>query len=390
MNWEYVNYLDTGNITENKVDNVQLIDLKSDKLPTRARRIPQKNSILYSTVRPNQKHYGFVRENNISNLLVSTGFIVLDVDKNKADPKYIYYYLIQDSIINMLQNIGETSTSTYPSVKVSDLENLKINLPTIFEQEKIAKILSSFDNKIENNNSIIANLEKQAQAIFKSWFVDFEPFKDSQFINSSMGKIPITCKVSKLKNLSTSVFNGGTPRRNNEDYWINGKIPWLKTKEINNNFIIETEEYITDKGLNESSAKLIRDRSVVVALYGATAGELGFIGKDMTANQACCAIESDYQSYIYYYLKNNQSYIKTLATGSAQQNLSKSTLENLDVLYPEQDYLDRFEKMARSFIEKSIYLELENKKLEKTRDTLLPKLMSGEIRVEEAIEVEEM
>src|SRR5699024_3867646 len=201
MEWDYVNYLDTGNLTENKIDKVQRIDLKTDKLPSRAKRIPSVKNILYSTVRPNQRHYGFINKETIPNLLVSTGFVVLEIDEDKANPKYVYDYLIQDSIINMLQNIGETSASAYPSVKVSDIENIELSLPTLSEQEAIADILSSFDNKIENNNAIIANLEEQAQTIFKSWFVDFEPFQEEEFVDSELGKIPSGWKAVRFDEL---------------------------------------------------------------------------------------------------------------------------------------------------------------------------------------------
>ena len=198
MDWDYISYLDTGNLTENKITNIQKIDLKNDKIPSRAKRIPYKNNILYSTVRPNKKHYGFIDNEVVPNLIVSTGFVVIEVDETKANPKYIYYYLTQNSVIDMLQSIGETSTSTYPSIKPSDLKNLELYLPSILDQIKIVNILSSLDDKIENNNAIIANLEEQAQAIFESWFVDFEPFQDGEFLDSELGKIPVGWEVKEL------------------------------------------------------------------------------------------------------------------------------------------------------------------------------------------------
>ena len=151
--WQFVNYLDTGNITMNRVDEIQYINNLTDKLPSRARRKVKLNSIIYSTVRPNQLHYGIIKEQP-DNFLVSTGFAVIDVDFEKAVPDYIYYVLTQQAITEHLQSIAEQSVSAYPSIKPSDVENLELLLPDRKTQEKIVAILSSIDKKIKQNNDI--------------------------------------------------------------------------------------------------------------------------------------------------------------------------------------------------------------------------------------------
>ena len=155
--WEFVNYLDTGNITENKIDSIQYINLNKDKLPSRAKRKVKLNSIIYSTVRPNQKHFGFIKSYP-ENFLVSTGFTVIDVDENLINAKFLYYNLIKDNIITYLQTIAEHTTTAYPSIKPSDIGELEINIPDLGTQKKIAKILSSLDDKIELNQRINENL----------------------------------------------------------------------------------------------------------------------------------------------------------------------------------------------------------------------------------------
>lgn len=155
--WIYVNYLDTGNITNNKIEKVQYIDLNKEKLPSRARRKISYNSIIYSTVRPNQLHYGIIK-NIPDNFLVSTGFVVIDVDEKIADADFIYYWLSQSSITDKLQATAEQSTSTYPSIKVSDLAELEIYLPPLWLQKNISGILSIIDKKITNNDKINRNL----------------------------------------------------------------------------------------------------------------------------------------------------------------------------------------------------------------------------------------
>ncbi|MDD7254421.1 restriction endonuclease subunit S [Bullifex porci] len=155
--WGFVNYLDTGNITNNQIEEIQYINTLTDNLPSRARRKVKMDSIIYSTVRPNQLHYGIIRKLPI-NFLVSTGFIVIDVDLDKAIPDFIYYYLTQKEVTEHLQAIAEQSVSTYPSIKPSDIEDLEVVLPDKKTQEKIVSILGSIDEKINLNNSINNNL----------------------------------------------------------------------------------------------------------------------------------------------------------------------------------------------------------------------------------------
>ena len=156
-NWRFVNYLDTGNITMNRVDEIQYINSAKDKLPSRARRKVKTNSIIYSTVRPNQLHYGIIKEQP-DNFLVSTGFTVIDVDCDKAVPDFIFYALTKQEITEQLQAIAEQSVSAYPSIKPSDIENLELMIPDIKTQERIVSILSSIDEKAKKNNAINNNL----------------------------------------------------------------------------------------------------------------------------------------------------------------------------------------------------------------------------------------
>lgn len=155
--WTFIRYLDTGNITEGKISEIQTLTPGKDKIPSRARRKVYAGDILFSTVRPNQKHFGIV-EGDTTNLLVSTGFVVITVNEDIIDPYYLYYFLIQDQIIDSLQAIAEQSTSTYPSIKPSDIEDIEIDLPELEVQRKIASILRMLDNKIAVNEKINDNL----------------------------------------------------------------------------------------------------------------------------------------------------------------------------------------------------------------------------------------
>jgi type I restriction enzyme, S subunit len=155
--WSIVRYLDTGSITNNIIEEMQTIRMGVDEFPSRARRKVKRGDIIYSTVRPNQKHFGYI-ENPAENMLVSTGFTVLSVNEDVADSKYLYYWLSQQSIIDYLHAVGEQAVSAYPSIKAKDIEDLEIILPPLFEQRHISSILTCIDSKIELNRRINDNL----------------------------------------------------------------------------------------------------------------------------------------------------------------------------------------------------------------------------------------
>ncbi|MBQ8708475.1 MAG: restriction endonuclease subunit S [Succinivibrionaceae bacterium] len=156
-NWPFVNYLDTGNIVDNKIDSIQYIDTKKEKLPSRARRKVCKDSIVYSTVRPNQRHFGIIKAQP-NNFLVSTGFTVIDVNKQILDADFLYYRLTQNDLVETLHSIAEQSTSAYPSIKASDIEDLEIEVPHIKMQATIGGFLRNLDDKIRCNEAINDNL----------------------------------------------------------------------------------------------------------------------------------------------------------------------------------------------------------------------------------------
>lgn len=154
--WDEFLYLDTGNITRNTIDEIARYSSNAE-LPSRARRKVISDDIIFSTVRPNQCHFGIL-SNPPANLLVSTGFTVITANKEIVDPYYLYYYLTQDSIVDYLHSIGEQAVSAYPSIKAQDIEDLEIELPDLSTQNNIAKTLRALDEKIQLNRQINDNL----------------------------------------------------------------------------------------------------------------------------------------------------------------------------------------------------------------------------------------
>lgn len=230
----------------------------------------------------------------------------------------------------------------------------------------------------------IINLEELAKAIYRHHFIDFKPYALGGLMkHSSQGMIPKDWSVQSIEEFVDDMKNGGTPKRGESDYWDNGTVPWLKTGEINNNIIIKSEEHITELGLKNSSAKLLPINSIIMALYGkGTAARIGLLKFEATTNQACCAmICNDFNKtlFLYLFLLFNQKEIENLASGSVQQNLSKDLIANLELVVPPIEIIDNlpfkeiFDTIANNYFEIEYLINL--------RDTLLPKLMSGEIDV---------
>ncbi len=196
INQEYpfseILYLDTGSITCNKIESFQKFNI--DEAPSRAKRLVSIDDIIYSTVRPNQLHYGYIN-NPPENLVVSTGFVVITCKKEFILPKFLYYYLTLNSTTEYLHSIAEASTSAYPSLKPSDIEAEVISLPPLSEQAAITSVLSSLDDKIDLLHRQNATLEKMAETLFRQWFVEeakeeWEEGKLGDEFDFTMGQSP--------------------------------------------------------------------------------------------------------------------------------------------------------------------------------------------------------
>ena len=302
----------------------------------------------------------------------------LTINPSIADYRFVYYYLCYKFVeLASLANGGAQQNLNAQIIKDFD-----ILLPSLQKQKKIANILSSLDDKIEVNRRINDNLEQQAQALFKSWFVDFEPFKDGEFVESELGMIPKGWRVKQLGELMETT-SGGTPSRKNTSYYNNGTINWVKSKELHDRFIIDTEETITDDAIKESSAKMLPLHSVLVAMYGATVGEIGINAKPMACNQAVCAILPNRLlpfSFIYMFVLFNKISLINKAIGSAQQNISQVIIKGMKLAY-DIDVISKFNDIIESMLIRIEKNMIESFRLSSLRDTLLPRLMSGKLKI---------
>ena len=337
----------------------------------------------------------------------STEFIVIRGRENVTDNDFVYYLTQWNEVRNYA--IGQmTGTSGRQRVPVDSLDHLTVEIPPLDEQRAIAHVLGTLDDKIELNRRMNETLEEMVRALFKSWFVDFDPVRakmegqwqrgeslpglpadlydlfPDRIVDSDLGEIPEGWEFGTVSQLAERIQNGGTPKRSEPTYWYTRDIPWLTSSEVRQSFVLDTQSYISRLGLEQSSAKIIPARSILVALYGATAGQVSMNIYPLTTNQAVSAIiPCDGNRYFCLVsLKSKVGELGNRAVGSAQQNISKQAVESTNVVLPSIELRFNFDIMVKGLFER-IYRNLEESHaLVAQRDALLPGLVSGQLKLE--------
>ncbi len=294
---------------------------------------------------------------------------------------YFLYYLMSTLDFHH-QHIG----GAQPLMTQDIIGNFKIMLPSIKIQQHIASILQSLDDKIEVNRRINENLEEQAQALFKSWFVDFEPFKNGEFVESELGMIPKGWRVGELSEVG-EIVGGSTPSKARPDYYTNNGIAWLTPKDLsvsNCKFTAKGEIDITQEGYNSCSTKLM-PKGTVLFSSRAPIGYITIAKNEICTNQGFKSVVPQIAgtAFIYYFLKFSTKEIENKATGSTFKEASGALMKSLPTIIPISSVLDGFEELMEPIFRKQETLESESRCLAQLRDTLLPRLMSGELKVNE-------
>ena len=332
--------------------------------------------------------------NQDENKIASTEFLPLVINEDVVDFQYCYYLLISDKITNYLCGQNTNTSGSHKRIDPNNFLNIEINLPKMSIQKQIGKTLSTLDCKIELNKLINDNLEAMAKQLYDYWFVQFDfPNEDGKPYKSSGGaivwneklkrEIPQGWSAAKIKDVAQT-YSGGTPTSTNSEYYDGGDIPWINSGELNNPIITSTTNYITEEGLNNSSAKLYPQDTVLVALYGATAGKVSLLSFEACSNQAVCGVipkNKIMTTYIRYYLSSLYEHFITLSSGSARDNISQDTIKNTILPIPQGKILKEFSDAVAPIISKIIANQKEMENLTKHRDVLLPLLMNGQVTV---------
>lgn len=296
-----------------------------------------------------------------------------------AEQDYLYYNIFSKKFVDYVNSIH--TGSAIPHISQKQIEDYKILLPNLETQHCIASILSSLDRKIELNNKINADLEEMAQAIFKNWFVEFEPFKDGKFVDSELGMIPEGWKVERLTEIA-SYMNGLAmqkfPPENNED-----SLPVLKIKELGQGFCGPDSDRCSCNIKDECK---IHNGDVIFSWSGTLLVDV-WCGGDCGLNQHLFKVTSkDYPKWFYYYWTklHLQEFIHIAKDKAVTMgHIKRGHLEEALVAIPNNDSMEKAHELFEPILSKMISLRLESSRLSTLRDTLLPRLMSGEIEVPE-------
>jgi type I restriction enzyme S subunit len=308
--------------------------------------------------------------------------------KNGFDNNFLYYRLKHD-----IESIKRKSHgSVFDTITRDTFKRMFANFPPLPEQQKIASTLKSLDDKIELLHETNETLEQIAQALFKHWFIDFEfpdengnPYRSSggAMKPSPMGMIPEDWEVKKVGEELKTIL-GGTPDRKNEIYWNNGEIPWINSGKVNEFRVVEPSEFITKDGYKNSATKLLPKRTTILAITGATLGQVSIVEIECCANQSVIGIlesENICSEYIYLWIQNTINNIVAYQTGGAHQHINKKTIDESPLLLPDNETIRRFQNICKPIFNKIGSSCLTATNIKELRDLLLPRLMSGKIRV---------
>ena len=365
---EISNYISTENMLPNKGGVCEAVNVPSGTV------IEYKvGDILISNIRPYfQKIWRADRSGGCS------ADVLCIRAKENVESKYLYYLLSQQAFFDYV--MSGAKGCKMPRGDKKQIMQWPVTLPPLEEQRKIAGILGSLDDKIELNRRINANLEAQAQALFRSWFVDFEPFRDGPFVDSELGKIPQGWKVGNYTDI-VEIKGGGTPKTGIQEYW-DGTIPFFSPKDVGAScFVLDTEKHITAKGLENCNSSLFQTNTVFITARG-TVGKVVMTGTEMAMNQTNYALlgkQNISQYYVYHITRQLVTRLLKKANGAVFNAITTRDFTSEQIIIPPFSTIRQFSDVVKPIYENILLNDVQSNHLSALRDILLPKLMAGEI-----------
>lgn len=376
---QYVVTINTSDVLDGEILNHSPI--KNDGLKGQFKKTFQQGDILYSEIRPANRRFAFVNFQQTENYIASTKLMVIRANKNIVLPEYLFAFLKLPPVIEELQMLAETRSGTFPQITFSgELAKLKINLPDMQTQKKIVDMLRVLEDKIAINGRILVNIQQQAQVIFKSWFVDFEPFQGGEFVKSELGPIPKGWSVGRLANICTY-----------------GKDK-VAVSELTPENYFSTENMLANKGGYTSAASLPNVLQTTRCVPGDTlvSNIRPYFKKIVYCTmKAGCSTDvlclrpkhPQYSTYLYN-LAYSDAFFDYMVAGSKGTKMprgDKQQIMGYPVILPPDEVIAQFHEFADAVLKKNWVASEENKKLTVLRDSLLPKLMSGELFLNEEV-----
>ena len=324
---------------------------------------------------------GLVFRNNYG-VMHNNCFSVTPNDADELSRDFLYYALQNKTFFDTANALARGAAQ--PDLPHTSFNSIEFAYPSLFVQERIAYILSRYDSLIENYQKQIKLLEEAAQRLYKEWFIDlhFPEHENTKIVDG----VPEGWKKKTIADVCTNISSGSTPSRSNKAYWENGTIKWVKTKELQDGWILDTEEYISQEGYNSSSTKMFPVNTILMAIYASpTLGRLGILSTDCCCNQAALGLIADENiiswQWLFWKLYELRDEFNAIARGAGQQNISGIVVKNKEIIIPDKGVIDGFTSVVSKMFEQQKSLSSQLRLLTEARDRLLPKLMSGAIEV---------
>ena len=311
-------------------------------------------------------------------ILIQKALHRVRVNAEIADPLYVYYYITHLAKSHLLEPLFTGSTIKH--LPRERLVSIEIRLPDLSKQKQISSILATIDDKRYTNSLINDNLEQQVKALYKSWFIDFEPFKDGDFVESELGLIPEGWKVAELSSVTKQITEK-----------VKDRTDVKVLSPVNTGELVLSEEYFTKQVFSESVSKYIVVKPLQFA-YNPARVNIGSLGMNTFTFDGCVSpvyvvfeCESNYHHFFDYYRKTDgfKEEVLTRAIGGVRQTLSYKDFSLIKLVYPPQEVVEKFNSIYGKLLDNINSIKSENTKLSDLRDTLLPKLMSGELKINE-------
>ena len=427
-------FINTGDVLNNKFLHCDISNIKD--LPGQAKKAIKKGDILYSEIRPGNGRYLFV-DKDLDNYVVSTKFMVIEPNINVVLPEFLFLLIISNETTEYFKMIAESRSGTFPQITFDSVSSLSLNIPDKETQQKILDIITPLDDKIELNTQINQTLEQTAQALFKSWFVDFDPVRAKvQALSDGMsleqaelaamqaisGKTPeeltalsqtqpdryaelvetakaFPCEMVEVDGVEVpkgwevkpadELFDigiGKTPPRKETEWFSTNPddMQWISIKDMGNSgvFITESSEFLTNQAVDKFNIRKIPENTVLLS-FKLTIGRVSITTSETTTNEAIAHFKITDKSFLtteYLYLFFQQFDFNSLgSTSSIATAVNSKTIKGIEILIPNEELIKVFQMKISNIFAQIKNLTIENKNLVKTRDLLLPKLLNGEI-----------
>ncbi|HVP95653.1 restriction endonuclease subunit S [Methanoregula sp.] len=312
-------------------------------------------------------------------------YVIQSLDETKLLNRYLFYSLQLQ--LEILRSISTGAATKFLTLTI--LNEIEILLPSILTQQKIASILSTYDDLIEKNTWRIKILEEMAQALYREWFVDFRfpGHEGVGMVESELGLVPEGWEIRKISEVCEKIYSGGTPNTKISNYW-NGSIPWLSSGETRNHYIISTDKTITIDGISNSSTRLVKAGTTIIASagQGQTRGQTSFLMLESYINQSIIALIADARKisdlYLYFNLSRRYPELRQISdSNSSRGSLTTKSFTELKIIVPPKELVEKFNAQISIAVNLITTIISQNANLRRTRDLLLPKLISGEIDV---------